>query len=381
MTHPKKILYVITKANFGGAQRYVLELACAFKDEGHQVAVAVGGSGELINRLQAAGIEVFSIAGAQRDINLKQEITALASLFHIIREYRPDIVHLNSSKVGVLGSLIARSLRVPHIVFTAHGWPFLEARPWQWRAMAWIGSYLTALLAHAVITVSEHDKAAQHMPLIARKTTVIHPSLSPFTPLDRTSARAALYPPHIREAHASHVWVGTIGELTQNKNHTTLIDVIAAFNATHHTKLFLTIIGAGELRESLTEQIELRGATTFANLYGPLAEARLYLSAFDIFILPSRKEGLPYALLEAGYAGLPCIASHVGGIGEIISDGERGLLIDPQSPRELEEALEMLINQPDLRVSFATALEAHVREQFAPPRAFQLIRTVYRLPT
>ncbi len=377
MSTKKRLLFVVTKSNFGGAQRYVYELALAMREAGYTVAVAAGGNGELVTRLAAAGITVFPIAGAQRDISVVKEWTAFRSLHHILHTFRPDIVHLNSSKVGVLGSVAARLTHVPRVIFTAHGWPFLEERPRWWRALAWLGSYLTALLSHQIITVSQHDKANQHMPGITKKTAVLHPALYPFKPLSRDAARAALFSPAEQSRHRSHVWLVTIGELTANKNHSTLIDVVAAFNTTQHTQLFLTIIGDGELKTALHEQIELRGMTDKITLYGHLPDARNYLTAFDIFLLPSRKEGLPYALLEAGYAELPCIASHVGGIPEVITDGVNGFLINPHSPREIEESLETLINEPNVRISFANNLATVVRQHFSPIASIESLKRIY----
>ncbi len=379
MQKPQKILYVITKSNFGGAQRYVYELATTLHEAGYPVAVAAGGEGELITRLRTVpGMAVFSIAGAQRDIKLRQELVALFSLYKIIKNFQPDVVHLNSSKVGVLGSLVARLLGVKRIVFTAHGWPFREPRqPW-WRLMAWLGSYLTALLVHRVITVSQHDKNVQRMPFVAKKTTPIYPALYPFSPLPRDEARLALYSETVCSEHAPHIWLGTVGELNQNKNHSTLIDAVANFNSENNAKLFLTIIGEGELKHTLAEQIELRGASNFITLFGSLPEARRYLKAFDIFVLPSHKEGLPYALLEAGYAGLPCVASQVGGIPEVISAGVSGFLINPKSPQAIEKSLAVLINEPDLRIAMANRLSEKIISHFNPTTATAKIIACYR---
>ena len=140
-----KILYVITKSNFGGAQKYVYELAVEMKNQGYEVEVACGGKGELMDRLKLASINTREVQGLERDISILKEIKAIFSLTKIIHEVKPDIIHLNSAKAGLLGSIIARFLRVPRIIFTAHGWPFLEPRSKVWRSLAWLGSYLTSL--------------------------------------------------------------------------------------------------------------------------------------------------------------------------------------------------------------------------------------------
>ena len=118
-----KILYVITKANWGGAQKYVYELATAMKERGHEVAVAYGTEGLLAERLGQAGIRTLPIGGLSRDIDAKAEVSAWRSLLSLIKEEQPDLVHVNSSKGG-LALIAARIAGIRRIIFTAHGWAF-----------------------------------------------------------------------------------------------------------------------------------------------------------------------------------------------------------------------------------------------------------------
>lgn len=370
-----KILYVITKSYFGGAQRYVFELAKAAKASGFDVAVACGGKEELVTRLSDSGIMTYEIEGAQRDISLIQEIKALYSLSKIIRTYNPDVIHLNSSKVGGLGSLMARLLGVPNIIFTAHGWPFLEpTRKLYWRAMAWIGSYLTSLLAHQVILVSNNDLAHTRMPGLRNKFKVIHTAVSDFPLLERNEARATLLGEDVIKNHQQNIWVVTHGEINHNKNHSTAIDAIAEFNSTHTTKIFYVIIGSGDLMSSLKEQVSLKGLTDQVQFLGYQKEARQYLLAFDMYLIPSLKEGLPYSLLEAGLAGLPCIASRVGGIPEVITDHQSGILINPQNHMGIVEAFDFLLTNADKRSTYSNELTHIIKTHFSTE--LMLIKTL-----
>ena len=373
----KKILYIITKSNFGGAGRYVLELATAMHTQGFAVAVACGGTGELVTRLQNAGITTFIIEGSQRDINFLKELTALQSLHSIIRNYNPDIVHLNSSKVGVLGSIAARICGVPKIIFTAHGWPFLEPRTKLWRTMAFIGSYLTSLLAHQVILVSQNDQNHTNMPGTAHKTTLIHTAVEHYQTLPRDEARQALFDAETIERHSSHVWLITHGEINHNKNHTTAIDAIAEFNSTYPAKVLYVIIGDGELTETIKEQVALKGQTEYVIFLKHVFEVRKYLLAFDIYLISSLKEGLPYSLLEAGISGLPCIASNRGGIPEVIIDKKTGLLINPDNHMTIVEALEYLLTNSDKRSEYSYALEQHLEQNFSLPDMIQKTQALY----
>src|SRR5689334_9727685 len=115
----KKILFVITKANWGGAQRYVYDLATAARERGADVAVAFGTDGLLHTKLEEAGIRTLVLPHLTRDINLRAEWESFKALRALIKEERPDIVHVNSSKAG-LTLIAARLEKVPQIIFTAH---------------------------------------------------------------------------------------------------------------------------------------------------------------------------------------------------------------------------------------------------------------------
>ena len=373
----KRILYVITKSNFGGAQKYVYELATEMRNKGYEVAVACGDKGELIDKLQQANIQTFIITSFQRDINFIKEVKVIISLFKIMYRYKPDIIHLNSAKAGGLGSVIGRILRIKKIVFTAHGWSFLEPRTKLWKTMAWAGSYLTSLFSHNIITVSHYDFLHMRMFGTKKKTSVIHTAMNHFLFLPREEARQKIFDQQIIEQHRSNLWLVTIAELNHNKNHTTAIDAVAEFNQTHTNKIFYTIIGSGELLQNLKEQVSLKGLDEYVYFLDYVENAKQYLLAFDIFLLPSKKEGLPYALLEAGLAEIPCVASAVGGIPEVITDKKSGLLINPNNHTTIVEALEFLINYPDQRTLFSYNLRDTIIDNFNLKNMVEKTESIY----
>ncbi len=373
----KKVLYVITKSNFGGAQRYVYELATALHQDGQSVAVASGGTGELTERLKVAGVPTYNVAGLGRDIKAIADIKAFFSLISIMRSFRPDVVHLNSGKAGALGALAARLVGIQKIVFTAHGWSFLEPRTRLWKTLTWLGSYLTALCAHQVILVSDNDYAQMHMLGVQKKASVIHTAVSDYPRRTREEARLALYSEEEVAAHLHDLWLVTNAEINHNKNHTTAIDAVAEFNSTHSTKVFYTIIGDGDSLSNLKEQADLRGQNEYIHFKGYRADARQYLLAFDIFLLPSKKEGLPYAVLEAGLAGLPVVASNVGGIPEVIQDRVSGFLIHPDNHVSITDAIDYLLNNPDERNMFAVNLKEKIEADFTLSQMIQKTKKVY----
>lgn len=367
----KKILYVITKSNLGGAQRYVLELATSLPKNEYAVTVACGGNGILTEKLQAAGISVYTIRNFERDINIWKEIKSLFELREVIHTVHPDIVHLNSSKAGGSGALVARLMGIPHIVFTAHGWPFHEQRGIVWRTLIWILSWITTLLAHTTIVVSRFDLTHAHMPFTRKKIHHIPIALPPITFIERSSARSALFSKEILLRHTHDFFMVSTGEHTPNKNLQTLLKALKIHNETHTKKIFLTLMSDGEERPLLEAYVHTHHLEDMVHFTGFVDNARTYLKAFDMFILPSLKEGMPYGLLEAGAAGLTSIASNVGGIPDIIEDQKTGILINPREKVSIVQALAHLTNDTPRDLSVTHLLGQTLKKKIAEKYTLQ----------
>jgi glycosyltransferase involved in cell wall biosynthesis len=356
---PLKVLIVITKSSWGGAQRYVYDLATSLAKQGQDVAVAYGTPGLLNERLGAAGIRTIPLSSLKRDVSLLDEPRAFFGLLSLLRRERPDVLHLNSSKAGALGALAGRLARVPRIVFTAHGWAWNEDRPlWQKAAIAFF-AYLTVLLSHATICVSQAVKhAARWMPLPASRFMVIRNGLRPPPFLPREEARAALAP-----AIPERTWIGMLSELHPTKR---VIDAVNAFAliARQHPDTALVILGGGQEYTDLELLIYERGLSGRVILCGFVPEGAHYLHAFDVFLHASLSEALPYAPLEAGLAGLPVVATRVGGIPEIVENRKSGILVPPLRPDLVAVALAECLDDPALAEAFGTALKERVTASF-----------------
>ncbi|MFA6408493.1 MAG: glycosyltransferase [Candidatus Paceibacterota bacterium] len=301
----RNILFVITKSNWGGAQRYVYDLATALPKDEFDVGVAFGQPGQLAEELTKAGIKTHLVASMQRDVSLGDDIKSFFELIKIFRAEKPYIVHLNSSKAGGIGSLAARLSGVPRIIFTAHGWPFMEKRPALWRLVAWLGSWATAILSHSVIAVSENDLSiGKRLPFCGSKMQLVYNGIV-LPPLGSGDIIRNAFPA------GAHI-TGTIGELNRNKNQIALIE-----QARSDPHMYVAIVGDGEERANLEEKIREYGLENRVKLFGFLTASEV-LRGFDTFALPSLKEGLPYVLIEARMAGLHIVANRVGGVGEIL---------------------------------------------------------------
>jgi len=156
-----KILYIITKSNWGGAQRYVFDLSLNSKDK-FEVVVALGGEGPLKKRLEKEGVRVIKIKKMERDVSARKEFLSFFDILSVIVREKPDVIHLNSSKAGGLGALASRVSNFfrktnSKIIFTAHGWPFNEERAkWQ-KVLIKFLSWLNIILSHKTIVISNKD--------------------------------------------------------------------------------------------------------------------------------------------------------------------------------------------------------------------------------
>lgn len=365
-TRKQKVLLVITKATWGGAQRYVYDLALAARDAGHAVLVACGSEGtELAERLEAQGVRtvrVPELANTTSPLVLGRTAVALTRLF---AAERPALVHLNSSVAGCAGALAARIAGVPRILFTAHGWAFNEDRSLLQRIVIKALHWLTVLLTHRSIAVSEAMVRQMNWPFASGKMQVIHNGHAPAPLQSRADARAALAArvPALR-AHLDDPWTGTIAELHPIKRHEAVIDAVGEL-CTTHPQLRHIIMGGGVQRPVLEARVRDAGLTDHVFFAGHVPNAPAYLPALDIFTLTSRSEALAYAILEAGAAGLPVIATRVGGIPEVIVNDENGLLVTPGNHTTLVAALDRLLRSPEERQRLGTALRRTVSGHFS----------------
>lgn len=371
-----KILYLITKSNWGGAQRYVFDLATNLPKDESEVVVALGGSGVLVDKLNEAGIRVISIPSLERDLSLSKEWRSTRELWHIIQEEKPNVLHLNSSKAGVLGALIGRLAGIPKIIFTAHGWAFNENRPYWQRLFAKAVHWITVLLSHQTIAVSNEVKRQMDWPFVQEKIVVVHNGRTISNFLERESARAFLsnIEPRLKN-YIKDFWSITIAELHPIKRHDAVIDSLKDLVAIEPNTRHI-IIGTGEEEEYLQNKIKELDLTEHVFLLGAITEAAQYLKAADIFILASRSEAMAYVIIEAAAASLPIVATRVGGIPEIIDHGKNGLLVPPLDNIALFKAILLLNQNSELRNQLGN--EAFARSsQFTLERMLEKTIGVY----
>lgn len=368
----KKILFVITKSNWGGAQRYVYNLATTLPKDQFEVVVAFGGTGaahtspgELHAKLAAAGIRTIEVPTFARNVSFGNDIKSLGILHDIFKAERPDVVHLNSSKAGGVGALAARLAGIPNIIFTSHGLVWDEDRNPLSTFLIYIFSQLTFLLCHRIILISK-DNYARARGLFGGEKYVFIPNGLPileFESRERAQTelqlRAGL---HVEDT--ASFWIGTIAELTANKGLTYLIDA-AKLLAEQGKNFQLCIIGGGEEEKVLKAHAARLGLQKQIHFLGFVSDASRFMKGFDCFVLSSVKEGLPTVLLEAGQAQIPVVATNIPGARDIIDDAVSGLLTKVKNPKDMAQKITTLIDTPHLCTSLAQQLHTKVTSTFS----------------
>jgi glycosyltransferase involved in cell wall biosynthesis len=347
------ILFVVTLAEVGGAQSYVRDLVSAAAGEGFDVAVAAHGDGPLKTAAAQLDVPFFPLTRVRRRLSPIHDPLGIVELTRLFRRLRPDLVHLNSSKAGVLGRIAAVLARVPVRIFTAHGWAF--------KATSGVDSHLYLLadravepLTSMVICVSENERRAglsagvctEERSIVIRNAVEIAATPSPARSGDR------------------QVQIVSVGRLAAPKDFSTLIAAVARLP---EGRAHLRIFGDGPLRSELEAERRALAVDAVVEFAGEVPDVRPYLEDGDVFVLASLSEGMPVSVLEAMAAGLPVVASAVPGLEEVVVDGQTGFLTPPGDAAALAARLGQLIDDPSLRTALGEAGRARAEEHFSLP--------------
>lgn len=354
MPQKPRLLLVVTLAEAGGAQTYAAQLIAGLRDR-FELTVSAYGPGPLRDAAAAAGVPFVPLRHVRRPVRPWRDLLGLVELIRLCRRVRPDIVHANSSKAGALAMLAGSVTGVRARVFTAHGWAFRWHAGFSARLYLWL-ERLTGRLATHVVCVSQSERAAGlEAGTCSDAKTVVIPNA-----VDTSASVPA------RGDHDNRVPViVSVTRLKAPKDAPTLLRGLARLNGTaHHTR----IVGDGPERQAVEAELRRLGLEQAVELVGERRDIRTLLAAADVFVLSSRSEGMPVSILEAMAAGLPIVASDVGGVPELVVEGETGLLTAPADDAALAGALARLLADPDLRRGMGAAGRARVEALFDLPR-------------
>jgi glycosyltransferase involved in cell wall biosynthesis len=329
------VLFIITRSDaIGGAQVHVKDLTVALQKDGHKVLVLTGKSGIYNENLQQAGIESVACDSLKRAVNPILDGKSLRYILYIVNQFKPDLIAAHSSKAGILGRLASQITKVPS-VFTAHGWSFTTGIPEPNRTIYLWLEKLTASLADKIICVSEYDRQ------IGLKAGINSDKLLTIQNGMKDVAGELKANP----AQTVPIKVAMVARFDRQKDQATLIEAFKDLNAQ------LVLIGDGPSLDKTKERVKQLGMSDQVSFLGFRQDIAEILAQVQIYALISNWEGLPCTIIEAMRASLPVVASDVGGVSEIVLDGQTGYLVPPGDAQTLRQRLSYLISNEQARIS------------------------------
>jgi glycosyltransferase involved in cell wall biosynthesis len=334
----------------GGVVTLLASLVPALTEH-FDVTVAAHGPGPLGAAARAAGADFVALRHVRRPVRPLRDVLGLLELIRLCRRVRPHVLHANSAKAGLVGRLAAWLVRVPIRFFNPHGWAF-ATHPGRTSWLYLWGDRLMRPLTTVTICVSnsELQRGIKAGTCTADRTAVIPNGVDP--------GRSRL----TERPGEGAVKVLSVGRLAPPKDFITMARALALLP---RGTFSAEIVGEGRGREALEAEIrrwDLAGAVTLA---GERLDVTKRLLDCDIFVLSTFSEGLPMTVLEAMAAGLPVVASAVGGIPELVVDGETGLTFRAGDADALAAALARLLDDPALRRRLGAAGRARLERVYS----------------
>ncbi len=360
------IVHVVGPAEFGGLERVVTMLAAGMRGRGHDVHVTAvvgrrGAARAFLAPLEAAGVHTRTI-----DVSTRSYLAERVAIAQLCRDLHPDIVHTHGYRPDVVDAGVARRLGIP-VVTTVHGF---TGGGWKNRLYEWLQCRAFRGF-DAVVAVSR--------PLVDRLRSAgiatsrlyeVRNALSPVQPfLGRDAARCALGLPLAGFA------IGWLGRLSHEKGPDVLVGALPYLQ---DLPLFASVVGDGGMRASLQAQardLRLNGRIRWQ---GVVPDGARVLAAFDVMVLSSRTEGTPMVLLEAMAAGVPIVATAVGGVPDVVTSGEAHL-VAPNDPIALAAAIRDVYQNAATAQQRARAARARLAREFAVAPWLERYEAIYRL--
>lgn len=356
-----KILYIITRSDHGGAQVAVLDLVRHLPDSVEPV-VAAGEHGFLEEECKRSGVPFRFVPSLVQPMRPFRDLRALLQLRTLIREERPAIVHSHTSKAGLLGRTAAWMCNTPS-VFTAHTWSFDEGVPWAQRLVSVPLERLAACAGGKIITVSD----ANRYKALARSIAPTGQMVRIWNGIPDSSWRAR---PGTRGEGTTII---SVARMVAQKDFTTLLKAASGLQGNWR----LQLVGDGPERAGLEAMCRSLNLQTRVDFLGHRPDVTELLARADIFVLSSHWEGLPISILEAMRAGLPVVASDVGGVKESVRHGITGFVSAARQADELRLHLQYLLTTPRRMSEMGQAGRAEFERRFHIDASVRLTLQVY----
>jgi glycosyltransferase involved in cell wall biosynthesis len=335
---PMRILYLVTKADLGGAQVHILDLLRGFLDR-LDLTVATGEEGYFTEAVKNLGVPCHILPNLVHPIRVMKDCRAVFDVVSLINSVEPDVVHTHTSKAGLVGRLAARAAGVPS-VYTAHTWCFAEGTSRKWHLSGVPAERLAGIYSSAIVNVSDANRS------LALSRGIASP--------DRhlTIWNGIPDAPHRANPGADGIPnIVMVGRFAEQKDQLLLLRAYAGLRNSAR----LWFVGEGPLFPAVASEVSRLGVRDRVEFLGRRMDIAEILAHAHVFTLATKWEGFPLSILEAMRAGLPVIASKVGGVPEAVTDGETGLLVEPGDLASLRESLDLLVAQAGIRQKMGDA--------------------------
>jgi glycosyltransferase involved in cell wall biosynthesis len=380
-----KVLRVIARLNMGGPALHVAYLTAGLRDRGYDTTLVAGtlarGEDSMAFVADGLGIGVVRIEQLGREISPFRDLLATLRLARVIRRERPQILHTHTAKAGAVGRLaavLAGPARPPVIVHTFHGHVlrgyFGPVRTRFFLALErWLAAHTTALIA---VGPQVRDDLVALGVAPPERFTVIRLGIEleeRVRPQDDGRAETRRY----LGVPADRFVVGWVGRMTAVKR---TDDVLEAFRLVRDggVDATLCLVGDGPDRERLERRASELGVIRDTLFLGYQEDVAPYYAAFDALVLPSANEGTPVSVIEALAAETPVVATRVGGVPDVVREGEEGFLVDAGDTEELAERLLRLARDPKLRRRLGESGRERVLKRYAVERLLDDVDRLYR---
>ena len=354
------ICHIITKLELGGAQEVAL-YAISHLDRARFRPILVAGPGGMLTEeaRRLPGVKTVIVPSLGRRIHAISDLVAFLHLFLLLRRLKPAIVHTHSSKAGILGRWAAFCARVPLILHTVHGFGITPAQPRWLQRLFILLERITGWITTHWITVSDVDaRKGRQWKLFTTNVSVIRPGIDPspfqqpLPPADRQRLREEF------GIGSGEYLIGTVACLKPQKAPEDVIAVARLVCARMPEARFV-LIGDGVLRPHIVALIQKNALRDNVRLAGWRRDVHRAMRCFDLLLLTSRWEGLPRVMLEAASAGLPIVATRVGGVEEAVVERDRVRLYEAGDVAGLAAGVQALLSTNGL-VHAHTAGEEHL---------------------
>jgi glycosyltransferase involved in cell wall biosynthesis len=381
---PVRVLRVIARLNMGGPALHVAYLTHGLRERGYDTTLVAGslarGEDSMEFVARELGIEATHLPELRRDIAPIRDLQATLRLAQLIRRLRPDILHTHTAKAGAVGRMAAALVgdaRPPIVVHTFHGHVlrgyFGPRLSYGFRLLErWLAKRTDALVA---VSPEVRDELVRLGVGPAGKFHVVRVGIELGGRVAGVDGRAET---RRRLGIAGESFtVGWVGRMTGVKRTS---DVLLAFKRLRERGVdaFLCMIGDGPEREQLERRAHELGIMKRTLFLGYQEEVAPYYAALDAMILPSGNEGTPVSAIEALAAGRPVVATRVGGLPDVVREGEDGFLVAPGDVDELAERLEQLAGDDELRRRMGEAGRERVLPRYSVERLIDDVDALYR---